>query len=160
MLTVVLYTSKFGNTERVAQAIARGAGTAGQVRVAPVEDASRALAERPDLLLVGGPTQRGGLSPELRAFVDALGSGSLRGLPVATFDTRYRGSTLFMGSAANEAARRLGKAGAQQAGPPESFFIGRGGPLERQTLEAGELERAESWGRDVGSAALGSGKAA
>ena len=149
MLTVVIYASKFGNTERVAQAIARGAGTSGEVRLEPVEAANRTLAERPDLLLVGGPTQRRGPSPELRGFVEGLGSGSLMGVPTATFDTRYRGSKLIMGSAAAEAAKRLGKVGARMVAPAESFFIGRDGPPERQALEAGELERAEAWGRLV-----------
>ena len=160
MQTVVIYASKFGNTERVARAIAKGAGTNGEVRVVPVEAASGTLAERPDLLLIGGPTQRRGLSPELRAFVDTLGSGSLRGIAASTFDTRYRGSTLFMGSAASDAAKRLTKAGATLVTAPESFFIGRGGPLERQALESGEVERAEAWGRTLGTAAIASGRTA
>jgi hypothetical protein len=60
-----------------------------------------------------------------------------------------------MGSAAAEAAKVLRKAGGKLVAPPESFFIGRGGPLERQTLEAGEIERAEAWGRAVGAAVNG-----
>jgi flavodoxin len=157
MLTVVIYASKFGNTERVAQAIARGAGGTGQVRVASVEDAARSLAERPDLLLVGGPTQRRGPSPELRAFIDALAPASLDGVPAASFDTRYRGTTWLMGSAAVQAAKRLERAGADVVIPPESFFVGRGGPPERQTLDSGELERAEAWGRAVAAAARSGG---
>ena len=148
MQTVVVYDSKFGNTERIADAIARGVGTLGSVLVMDTAEAARSLAERPDLLLVGGPTQNRAMSPGLREFVDAL-PASLRGVPTATFDTRYRGSTLFMGSAANEATKVLRKAAGRLVAPPESFFIGRGGPLERQTLEAGEVERAESWGRAV-----------
>lgn len=42
------------------------------------------------------------------------------------------------------------KTGNELVEPPESFFISRGGPLERQTPEAGEIERAEAWGRAVG----------
>jgi len=151
MLTVVIYDTKFGNTEKVAQAIARGAGAHGSTRVMDTTEASGPLAERPDLLLVGGPTQRRGASPALRAFVDAL-PASLLGVPVGSFDTRYRGATLVMGSAAAEVAKRLAKAGGRVVGRPESFFIGRGGPIERQVLEAGELERAEAWGRSVTAA--------
>ena len=152
MLTVVIYDTKFGNTAKVAEAIARGAGTRGSVRVLDTAEAARSLAERPDLLLIGGPTQKRGPSPALRGFVAALPS-SLRGVPAAAFDTRYRGATWLMGSAAGDAARRLGNAGARLAAAPESFFIARGGPLEGQGLEAGELERAEAWGRSVGAAA-------
>jgi len=151
MPTVVIYDTKFGNTARIAEAIARGAGARGSVSVLDTAEAAQPLTERPDLLIVGGPTQKRGPSPALRGFLDAL-PPSLRGVPAATFDTRYRGATWLMGSAASAAARRLGEAGARLAAPPESFFIARGGPLERQGLEAGELERAEAWGRVVGAA--------
>jgi flavodoxin len=153
MQTLVIYDTKFGNTEKISQAIARGVGTVGTVRVMDTAEAAQLLAERPDLLLVGGPTQRRGPTPELRVFVDAL-PRSLQGVPAASFDTRYRGAKLLMGSAATEAAKRLERAGGRLVAPPESFFIGRGGPLEHQGLEAGEVERAESWGRAVGAAAL------
>jgi flavodoxin len=149
MRTLVIYDSKFGNTEQIALAIARGAGTHGSVRVASVEEAAVSLAERPDLYLIGGPTQRRGMSPGLQSFVGAIAPGSLSGIRAATFDTRYRGSTWIMGSAATEAAKRLQKVGARLEGTPESFFIDRGGPLEKQQLAAGELARAEAWGRDV-----------
>ena len=159
MQTVVVYDSKFGNTERIADAIARGVGTLGSVLVMDTAEAigiGQRPADRPDLLLLGGPTQRRSPSPALRAFIDAL-PASLRGIPVATFDTRNRGSTWLMGSAAAEAAKVLRKAGGDLVAPPESFFIGRGGPLEHQTLEAGEIERAEAWGRAIGAAALNGG---
>lgn len=148
MLALIVYDTKFGNTEKIAEAVGRGAGTAGSVRVIDVAEAARPLAQQPDLLLVGGPTQRHGLSPALRGFIDAL-PRNLMGVPTASFDTRYRGATLLMGSAAADAAKRLRKAGGRVVAPPESFFIARGGPPESQELEAGELERAERWGRAV-----------
>jgi flavodoxin len=152
MQTVVVYDSTFGNTERIADAIARGLGTLGGVVVMDTAEAAgtgQQSADRPDLVIIGGPTQRRSSSPALRAFVDAL-PASLRGVPVATFDTRYRGSTWIMGSAAAAVAKLLRRAGGELVAPPESFFIGRGGPLERQTLETGEIERAEAWGRAMG----------
>jgi flavodoxin len=152
MRTVVIYDTKFGNTAKIAEAISRGAGERGAVSVLDTVEAAERLTERPDLLIVGGPTQRRGPSPALRGFLDSL-PPALRGVPAATFDTRYRGKTWLVGSAAVEAAKRLGNAGARLAASPESFFIARGGPLEGQGLEAGELERAEAWGRAVGAAA-------
>jgi flavodoxin len=151
MRTDVLYDSRFGNTEKIAEAIARGVGTLGSVRVMDTAEAVRHPAERPDLLLVGGPTQKRAASPALRDFIDTL-PANLNGVPVASFDTRYRGSTWLMGSAAAEAAKVLRKSGAVLVAPPTSFYIKRGGPLERQGLEAGEVERAEQWGREVGTA--------
>lgn len=158
MLIVVIYDTKFGNTEKIAQAIARGAGSAGSVQVMDTTQAGASLKERPDLLLVGGPTQKRGATPSLRGLVESL-PASLQGVPAASFDTRYRGTTWIMGSAAAEVAKRFGKAGGRLVAPPESFFVARGGPLERQGLEAGELERAEAWGRAVGAAALNGGLA-
>ena len=155
MQTVVVYDTKFGNTEKVAHAIARGVATIASVQVMDTVEAAQSLTERPDLLVVGGPTQRRGPSPELRAFVDSLPRQNLQGATVASFDTRYRGSTWIMGSAAAEVAKRIGKAGGRLIARPESFFMSRGGPLERQSLEAGELERAETWGRAVAGTALG-----
>jgi hypothetical protein len=51
-----------------------------------------------------------------------------------------------MGSAASAAAKAITKSGAALVAPPESFFIVRHGPMEHQTLEPGEVERAEAWG--------------
>jgi flavodoxin len=160
MLTVVVYDSSFGNTAKVARAIASGAGTPGSVRVMSAAEATAPFSERPDLLLVGGPTQRHRLSPMLRNFLDALPRGSLKGVQAASFDTRYRMTALLSGSAAGEAAGRLRKAGCRLIAPPEGFFMERDLPPkgekrrhELEGLEAGELERAQEWGRAVWSAA-------
>jgi flavodoxin len=150
MHTLVIYDSKFGNTEKIAEAIVRGVGSVSEVRLTSTSEATRGktLDSQLDLLLVGGPTQNHRPSAGLRAFVDAL-PVALRGIPAACFDTRYRGPVLLMGSAASAAAKGLVKKGAEVIAPPESFFIIRHGPLERQTLEPGEIERAEAWGRAI-----------
>jgi hypothetical protein len=54
-----------------------------------------------------------------------------------------------MGSAGAAAAKALAKTGADIIAAPESFFIVRHGPMPQQTLEAGEIERAEAWGRAI-----------
>jgi flavodoxin len=158
MQTLVIYDSKFGNTEKIAEAIGRGIGSVSEVRVTSTVEATEALealASRPDLVLVGGPTQNHGPSAGLRRFVEDL-PAALRGVPTACFDTRYRGPVLLMGSAAAAAAKALAKTGAEIVAPPESFFIVRHGPMPQQTLEAGEITRAEAWGRAIAtsSAAL------
>ena len=150
MQTVVIYDSKFGNTEKIAQAIGRGLGALGDVRVMSTGEATPD--ERPDLLLLGGPTQKRGASPGLRRFMEAL-PAALHGVPAAAFDTRYRGATWLMGSAAAEAAKVIRRAGGDLVAEPESFFMVRKGPMERQTLEPGEIERAEQWAAAVAAAA-------
>jgi len=150
MYAAVVYDSKFGNTRRIAEAIARGVGTHGNAHALSIAEAVHDghPAGRPDLLLIGGPTQRRAATKALRAFVDDL-PARLRGVPIASFDTRYRGALWLMGSSAVEIAKALRTAGAHEVCVPESFYMTRGGPLERQQLEPGEIERAERWGRDV-----------
>ncbi|HET7450897.1 MAG TPA: flavodoxin domain-containing protein [Gaiellaceae bacterium] len=149
MHAVVIYDSKFGNTEKIAQAIARGLSAHGDVRVMSTGEATPT--ERPDLLLLGGPTQKRGASPGLRDFMEAL-PAALRGVPAAVFDTRYRGATWLFGSAAAEAAKAIRAAGGDVVAEPESFFIVRKGPMERQTLEPRETERAEQWAAALAAA--------
>jgi flavodoxin len=150
MKTLVIYDSKYGNTEKIAEAIARGAGVHGSVQVVPTTDAHAALAGQPDLVFVGGPTQRRSISPGLLGFFETgLVGAKLVNVPAASFDTRYKGSTWIMGSAAADTWKLLVKAGARPVAKPESFFMKGGGPMERQVLEAGEVERAEAWGQAV-----------
>jgi flavodoxin len=157
MQTVVIYDSKFGNTERIAEAIARGVGTRSTVRVLSTAEAAAdaaIAAGPPDLVLIGGPTHNHGPSAALRAFLTGLPE-ALRGIRAGSFDTRYRGPVFLMGSAAAGAAKVLATAGAEIVAPPESFFMTRGGSLERQQLEPGEIERAERWGRTVATGLAG-----
>lgn len=153
MQSLVIYDSRFGNTEKIAQAIGRGVGRLGAVQVMSTTDALRATGAggRPDLLLVGGPTHNRGPSADLQAFIKRLPT-DLGGVPAACFDTRYRGPVLLMGSAAMAAAKALARAGFETIAPPASFFVARRGPMEAQALEAGEVERAEAWGSAVAAA--------
>jgi len=154
MQTVIIYDSRFGNTEQIAKAIARGARARSDVHVMHTTEALRSIPtsdRRPDLVIVGGPTHNRGPSAGLKAFAQAL-PAALRTGPVATFDTRYRGPLLVMGSAAAAMSKTFAKAGAALVAPPESFFIVRKGSVASQGLEPGELERAEQWGVAVSSA--------
>jgi len=152
MQTVVIYDSKFGNTEKIAQAIGRGLSAVGDVRVMSTGEATPT--ERPDLLFLGGPTQNHGASAGLRDFLNTL-PAVLQGVPAVPFDTRYRGATWLTGSAAAQAAKAIRKAGSDVVADPESFFIVRKGPMERQMLEPGEIERAEQWAAGIATAANG-----
>jgi flavodoxin len=152
MKTVVIYDSKFGNTEKIAQAIGRGVSSLGDVQVMSTGEAT--LTERPDLLLLGGPTQNHGASKGLRGFIEDL-PAALRGVPAASFDTRYRGATWLTGSAAGQAVKAIRNAGCDVVAEPESFFIVRKGPMEKQTLEPGEIERAQQWAAAVAAAVEG-----
>jgi flavodoxin len=159
MQTLIIYYSNTANTEKIAEAIGRGVGPVSEVRVTSTSEAARvagSLATPPDLLLVGGPTHNHGPSAGLRAFIDTL-PATLRGVPAGSFDTRYRGPAILTGSAAAGAAKAIAKAGAEIVAPPESFFIVRRGAMPLQTLEPGEIERAEAWGRAIAATRVGRG---
>lgn len=154
MQAVVVFDTQFGNTEQVARAIAEGIADHGFVDVLAATAALGRPQVPPDLLLIGGPTQRHGMSPNLRAYVDALPRDGLRNTRVAAFDTRYRMPPLLSGSAAKEVAARLRRTGFRLVAAPESFSIERDRPPDgekrrhgSEQLEPGELERAREWGR-------------
>jgi flavodoxin len=164
MNTLVVYDSLFGNTERIAQAIAdalRAFGQVQAVRIEPaqaeelkrqellrqnratdvrLEPAHQVSLEGVDLLIVGGPTQAFRATPTIQSFVESLSRASLSGMSVACFDTRARGP---FGSAAKAMAKNLQTMGVSLLVPPESFFVkGMKGPMK-----SAEVERAASWAK-------------
>ncbi len=157
MAAVILVDSQFGNTARLADAVAEGIGPETSiVRVGHPGSRSELLRELDvrelDLLVVGGPTIHRGMSPDLGEALAAI-EGRLQGLDVAAFDTRLQGPGLLMGSAARRAGKRVRAAGARLLGRPEGFYVQRaaaspsGRPRpEDVTLVPGELDRARSWG--------------
>ena len=159
MSVLVVYDSRHGNTEAVARAIAANLEQRrpGSVRLVRAEEVGGPLAERPELLLVGGPTQRHRITAALRAALVALAGGErrLERIRAAAFDTRYRMSSLLSGSAANDAAKLLRSAGCEVIGRPESFFMERDHPGEGkrrheiERLEPGELDRAARWAQSL-----------
>ena len=155
MNTIVVFDSLHGNTERIAHAIGEALEPLGEVRVLRTSEVAPDTTA--DAWVVGGPTQRHGMSPTLAALVDGMPIGSLQGIPVATFDTRYHYPSLMSGSAAKAAEGRLRRTGCLFITSPESFFVkegdrppGGGKPApESEHLEAGELDRARAWGAQL-----------
>ena len=147
MNALVLYDSKFGNTERIAETIALAIQEAVPTRLSAIEDVPdlvEALADV-DVLVIGGPTHVHGVSTPLRHMVESLGDGSLKGIRTAAFDTRLHGMKVVTGSAAVRLGRLLRRRGAWLVVPPASFIVeGREGPLQ-----PGEVEHANAWAVDV-----------
>lgn len=141
MKTRVIYDSAFGNTERIAAAITGALEEHGQASMIRADRASLADLNNIDLLVIGCPTQRHGITPRIAALLTRLPNCALIDLPVAVFDTRYRIIRLLSGSAAHTLAQRLKQRGAQILGTPESFFVvEKDGPIQD-----GELWRAGEW---------------
>lgn len=147
MKTLVIYESHYGNTERIARAVAAGLQDLGTVQLIKADQADgRDLdLERVDLLVVGGPTQRHGLPPALHAMLDTLPSNILGNTPALAFDTRYHWARWLTGAAAGQIGKRLERAGFVLLAPPESFFVADAeGPLVD-----GEPARAAAWARQA-----------
>jgi len=147
MNALVLYESRFGNTERVAEAIALALQEALPTRLVAVEEVTDCAETLHgiDLFVVGGPTHAHGISEQLRTALECLGERSLDGMRVAAFDTRVSGPRLMTGSAAVRLSRLLRRGGGWLVVPPADFIVdGREGPLGR-----GELEHARAWATEV-----------
>ena len=139
MRVLVVYDSKFGNTEKLAQVIAEQLLQRGRLTVTTADKAQRHMLEEVDLLVVGGPTQGHGISRAMRGWLGGLGPG--HGIPAAAFDTRFAKPRWLTGSAAKVIAARLRGLGFDLVADPESFFVARSeGPL----LD-GEMGRAAGW---------------
>jgi flavodoxin len=137
MKIIVVYDSKFGNTARLARAIA----TRLAARTLSASDATPIDLETADMLFVGGPTQAHGISPTLRRLLEEVPKGALQGVRAAAFDTRLDRPRALTGAAAKGLTKRLRQKGASVLAPGESFLVsGSEGPLAE-----GELERATGW---------------
>lgn len=154
MRILVAYDTTFGNTERIARAIAAALAEAGVVEIRPIGEVQARDIAAVDLLVAGGPTQRHGASPALVAWLQELARSDLGGTRAAVFDTRYPMAKLWSGSAADAIARWLRRAGCTLAGRPESFFVetdapqpGEGRRHDLARLQLGEVERAAVWAR-------------
>lgn len=166
MRTLVVYESMFGNTRRIAEAIAHGLAAAGPVTVVDAAEAPASVPDDVDLVVAGGPTHAFSMSREstrseaivrgapakdvavgLREWIEKLERGT-HPQRFAAFDTRAD-VPLIPGAASKSAAKAAKKLGFH-AVVSESFRVhGYEGPL----LE-GEVERAQRWGASLAETAL------
>jgi flavodoxin len=142
MKALVIYDTKHGNTERIAEAIGEAIGAEvrrqGEVDPAALQDF--------DLVIVGSPTHGGWPMEGIHDLLEK--ELPLGGIDVAAFDTRT--STIWnrllpFGYAAPRIAEQLGRKGGHMAAPPEGFVVlGMQGPLKE-----GECERAAAWAKGI-----------
>ncbi len=145
MYALVIYDSLYGNTEKIAQAIAEALGEYGKVEAVRAQDAKSERMFNADVVVFGSPTQKWGMSPAIRTFMEQLTPEAMKTPLVASFDTRLHKPSFLTGSAARSIARMVKKAGGTLIVPPQSFFVTASeGPLEPQ-----ETSRAQAWARTV-----------
>lgn len=161
MRAIVVYESLWGNTEKVARAVAQQLGTTMTVELVDT-DAAPASVDGYDLVVVGGPTHAFSMSrPSTRAtggtdksaphvptigireWLDALAPVTTP-VPAAAFDTRVDSPRL-PGSAATAARHELRSHGFATTTKAKTFRVhGYEGPLVD-----GELEAATVWAREL-----------
>lgn len=141
MNTLVIYDSQYGNTERIAVAIADALRAHSDVQAIRVNQVQSVEFQGTDLLILGSPTQGWKATPATLSFLRRLSPAQLRGVAIACFDTRFQKPRWLTGSAAGVMAKEFQRMDVPLLMSPESFFVkGTEGPLE-----AGELDRATKW---------------
>lgn len=149
MNALVVYNSKYGNTEQIARAIGTALRSHGPTDVRPITQAGE-IPPGTDLLVLGGPTQGHGMDEAMASFLAGLPPIVVTDVPIAAFDTRLKWPMILSGSAARGITKQLGRLGAQVLVEPGSFLVAGGeGPLVE-----GELERATAWAEGLADAAV------
>jgi flavodoxin len=151
----VVYSTRFGTTEKVAKALERGLRGAGmQTACMSTRDVSPESLKRYDLLCIGGPTEVFSASKPMKEFLKALGGVDLEGKFGFAFDTRY--DSRLSGSAAKFIEHGLDDDGLHIAAPRESAIVTsrkEGGKIVGADLREGEERRFEELGMKIGNVA-------
>ena len=143
---LVVYFSKFGNTQMVAEAIVKVFESVGSARLLSSDQLEASDLEGSDLVVMGSPTHKMNLLESVRPVFERLPKRVLRGKNVAAFDTSYKMSSMMARfTAAKKLVQKLRKLGGKRVVPPETFFVmAREGPLFD-----GEIERAAVWANTI-----------
>ena len=153
MKTLVVYDSIFGNTEKIAQAIADSLGSDSPIKLAGFVTLEQLKSA--DLLVFGSPTRSFAATPAMMSLLESIPADGLDGKTAAAFDTRLKmtglkgllfGKMIDKGGyAAPILAEQLRSKGAMIIQPPEGFFV----QTEKGPLVHGEIERAETWAKSL-----------
>lgn len=151
MKSLILYDSYFGNTEKIAQAVAGVLAKKSEVRVVRADAFQADQLNGVDLLVLGSPTRAFSPSDATKALLKNLKGANLKGIRSAAFDTRVDVQKVnnkflsFMaktfGYAYPSMQNSLKKLGAEIASEGKGFFV-----LDSEgPLQDGELETAAVW---------------
>lgn len=141
MKSLVIYDSFFGNTKLLAETIGKELGS--DTKVMHVTDFKKEDMRGVGLLVVGSPILGWRPSENISAFLMSFGKDQLKGIKVATFDTRVK--SFIHGDATKKMSEMLSKLGAEVIVEPNWFIVmGKEGPLAD-----GELERAKEWAQKI-----------
>jgi flavodoxin len=155
MKALIIYDSFFGNTQKIAETIAKSMDSKGTVPVIKVADVKPDDLLHLDYLLVGSPTRAFQPTPAITKLLKSIPSGGLKGTKVAAFDTRIsiedtpvailKFFAKIFGYAAGAISKILLNKGGTLTVPAEGFFV----KASEGPLKEGELERAAAWAKKI-----------
>ena len=143
MKVLIVYDSQFGNTEKLAKAIAVALGSKEDIHVLRVNTVKEEDMKGLDILIVGSPIHAWGPTKSIKSFMKSLRPEILSGVRAAAFDTGY--PSRIAGSAAKSIEKALSKAGCSIVVPARKFIVtGNKGPLA-----GSELDNAAAWAKEI-----------
>lgn len=154
MNIIIVYDSIYGNTAKIAEAIAAELRGTNNVTSMTVQDTKDLNLSDVDLLIVGSPTRGFNATPQISEFIAGLTSIPAS-VSAAVFDTRLDLDTVHPlplrwvmgvgGYASARMASAMQDLGIQMRGTPAGFCVmGAEGPLKE-----GEIQRAHAWAADL-----------
>jgi flavorubredoxin len=132
---VIIYDTKFGNTEKVAMALAEGMKKQRvNVDCLKIDEVDTSKLGDYDLLAIGGPTHTFGLSKPMKDFLQKLENVNVSGKKAFAFDTKFK--SRLAGSAGKRIEKKLKKLGMSIVKSHISAIVKGGeGPLEDEAEE-------------------------
>ncbi len=160
MKAIIIYHTRFGNTERIAKSLEIGLKEAAGIQdvvcinardVTAVDD----LLKEYDIICIGAPTEGFSAPKPIKEFLRKLKGVNLAGKYGFAFDTRV--DSRLSGSAAKFIEKELKSQGLQIVSPLESaivFALKEMGTITGAKLKEGEDKRFEQVGLHVGTASV------
>src|SRR5215218_8177391 len=156
MKAIVIYHTRFGNTERIAKSLEIGLKEAAGIQDVVCINARDVVAldslKEYDIICIGAPTEGFSAPKPIKQFFGKMKGVNLAGKYGFAFDTRL--SSRLSGSAAKFIEKELKSQGLQIVSPLESaivFALKERGTITGARLKEGEDKRFEQIGLHVGT---------
>ncbi|MDA4115113.1 MAG: flavodoxin family protein [Thaumarchaeota archaeon] len=160
MRALVIFDSRYGNTEKIARSLGAGISEAGvETECINARDAKVDSLKDLDLVCIGAPTEAFSASKPIKDFIAKLDGADLAGKWGFAFDTKL--DWRISGSAAKFIEKELKRLGLRILAPRESAIVFSPPARDRASttrLEEGEEPRFRRVGKMVGDSLLASAK--
>ncbi len=151
-MALIVYESRYGNTKRVAETIAKGMQRIDGIEtvLSEVKGVDLSALSRVEAIVIGGPNHMGGPTRGIKKFIDKLSSLSLEGKRFAVFDTYGGGDFEKATKKMEQRVREKAPAMKMMASGLSIKVEGMKGPIAE-----GELPKCEEFGAKLASELTG-----